>query len=63
MTARTINLLRTARQGRPDIHYADGRRVSKSRYDEIRDSANRLDCLTTTRQGDTWHHRSCARMV
>ena len=58
---KAINLLRTVREGRPTLYYADGRRVTQERYDDITRSAARLESMSTTRRGDAWQHRATAR--
>lgn len=45
-------------------NYANGRRISATRYDLIRCHARMSgsqDCFTTTRKGDRWHHRQECR--
>jgi hypothetical protein len=42
-------------------YYVDGKRVSRSKYNGIKESANRLDCSQTIIKGNKIYHYVCAR--
>lgn len=58
----SISLLRVVKDGEPDKHYANGRRITRARYNEIFDTAERKDSFQTIQKESGWYHYAEARM-
>ena len=61
---KTYNLELVDDEDGPLRYYVNGRKVSRQRYNEIRDAAHRdgtVDSFFTTRIGSEWHHHCAAR--
>ena len=57
----SVRLLHTTDGYGTHKYYADGRRVTKARYNEIWERAGRVDTLSTQRRNGQWYFYAHAR--